>query len=162
MSGQRPIFNNDITLRASVEGGYLAFNSGVNRAVDRFILDPNIIRGFEPGGIGPRDAGVTDDSLGGNLFLAARLEAEFPLGLPQELGIRGALFYDIGNLWNLDDANPGGSAVLGEGGSFRHVIGFSILWDTALGPLRFNFTDAIRKETFDRTRAFDLTLSTTF
>ena len=162
LTGERPIFNNDITVRAAIEGGYLAFNGGVNRAVDRFFLDPTIIRGFEPAGLGPRDAGATDDSLGGNLYLAARVEAEFPLGLPEELGIRGALFYDIGNLWDLSDANPLGADVVGESGSFRHVIGFSILWDTALGPLRFNFTDAIRRESFDRTRSFDLTLSTSF
>ena len=50
----------------------------------------------------------------------------------------------------------------GEGGSFRHVIGVSILWDTPVGPLRFNFTDAIKKEDFDRDQSFDLTLSTSF
>ena len=162
LSGQRFIFNNDITLRGSIEGGYLAWSGGVNRAPDRFILDPSIIRGFETAGIGPRDAGPTDDALGGNLYVAARVEAEFPLGLPEELGIRGAVFYDIGNLWDLSDANPGGAAVVGEDGSFRHVIGFSILWDTVLGPLRFNFSDAIKKETFDREQRFDLTISTTF
>ena len=86
----------------------------------------------------------------------------FPLGLPEELGIRGALFYDVGNLWDLSDANPTNAAVLGEDGSFRHVIGFSILWDTAIGPLRFNFTEALQAEDFDRERSFDLTLSTQF
>jgi outer membrane protein insertion porin family len=44
----------------------------------------------------------------------------------------------------------------------RHVIGIGILWDTPVGPLRFNFTDALRKETYDREQTFDLTLSTTF
>ena len=162
IEGQRQFRNSDITLRGSLEGGYLAFSDGVNRAVDRFFLDSSIIRGFEPAGIGPRDAADTDDALGGNLYVAARLEAQFPLGLPEELGIRGALFYDIGNLWDLSDANPGNAAVLGEGGSFRQVIGFGLLWDTAIGPLRFNFTEAFDKETFDKERTFDLTISTQF
>ncbi|MEP1538273.1 MAG: outer membrane protein assembly factor BamA [Paracoccaceae bacterium] len=162
VSGQRLAFNEEVTLRATLEGGHLAWRDGDSRGVDRFLLDPSIIRGFEPGGIGPRDAGTTDDALGGNIYVAARVEAEFPLGLPEELGIRGALFYDVGNLWDLDDANPTNAAVLGEGGSFRHVIGFSILWDTAIGPLRFNFTEALVAEDFDKERSFDLTLSTRF
>ncbi|WP_298836063.1 outer membrane protein assembly factor BamA [uncultured Roseobacter sp.] len=161
--GERRVFNEEITLRASLEGGALSFGSGTNRAVDRFLLDTNIIRGFEPGGIGPRDLSVSgEDPLGGNLYLAARFEAEFPLGLPEELGIQGGLFYDVGNLWDLADVNTVGGNIVGESGSFRHVIGFSILWNTPLGPLRFNFSEAIKKEDFDRDQTFELTLSTTF
>ncbi|MEL7097771.1 MAG: outer membrane protein assembly factor BamA [Pseudomonadota bacterium] len=160
---QTKIFNEEVTLRATLEGGALAWNGGVNRTIDRFVLDPSIIRGFEPGGIGPRDqSGTANDALGGNLYIAARFEAEFPLGLPEEYGIMGAVFYDVGNLWDLDGANLAGGTVVGESGSFRHVIGFSILWDTPVGPLRFNFTDAIKKEAFDREQSFDLTLTTRF
>ncbi|MEP5632916.1 MAG: outer membrane protein assembly factor BamA [Tateyamaria sp.] len=163
--GQRLAFNNDVTLRATLEGGILSsFNSGTNRTVDRFSVGPNILRGFEPGGIGPRDLDTSGDSdpLGGNLYLAARFEAEFPLGLPEELGVRGGLFYDVGNLWDLDGVDLSGGNVVGEGGSFRHVIGFSIFWDTAVGPLRLNFTNALVKEDFDEEQTFDLTISTTF
>ncbi|MEO0389769.1 MAG: outer membrane protein assembly factor BamA [Pseudomonadota bacterium] len=161
--GQTTVFNEEVTLRATLEGGALTWRGGANRTTDRFLLNPNIIRGFETGGIGPRDlSGGSSDALGGNLYLAARFEAEFPLGLPEEYGIMGAVFYDVGNLWNLDDANLSGGSVVGEGGSFRHVIGFSVLWDTPVGPLRFNFTDALKKETFDREQKFDLTLSTRF
>lgn len=163
VTGQRTAFNEDVTLRATLEAGALAWSGGDNRTIDRFILNSSVIRGFEPGGIGPRDTTATDsNALGGNLYVAARFEAEFPVGLPSELGIRGALFYDVGNLWNLDDANLAGGSVVGEGGSFRHVIGFGVLWDTAIGPLRFNFTDAVRKEDFDREQSFDLTISTRF
>jgi outer membrane protein insertion porin family len=164
--GQRRAFNGDLVLRATVEGGALAFSGGANRATDRFVLTPGILRGFEPGGIGPRDTTATgtdnDDGLGGNLYFAARLEAEFPLGLPEEYGINGAIFYDIGNLWNLNDVNTDGGAVIGEASSLRHVIGFGLLWSTPVGPLRFNFTDALRKETWDREQSFDFTLSTSF
>lgn len=162
--GQKRAFNGDLILRATLEGGALAFNSGVNRAADRFILSPEFIRGFEPGGIGPRDTTGTGDgdALGGNFYVAARFEAEFPLGLPEEYGIRGALFYDVGNLWDLSDVNLAGGNAVGESGSFRHVIGFGLMWDTPIGPLRFNFTNALSKEDFDQEQSFDLTLSTTF
>lgn len=161
--GQTKVLSEEVTLRATLEGGALSFSGGTNRAVDRFLLNTNIIRGFEPGGIGPRDLSVSgEDPLGGNLYVAARFEAEFPLGLPEEYGITGGLFYDVGNLWDLSDVNVTGGNIVGEGGSFRHVIGFAILWNTPVGPLRFNFTDALRKEDFDRDQSFELTLSTTF
>ena len=161
---QTRVFNEEVTLRASFEGGALSWSGNTaSRIVDRFILGPAIMRGFEPAGIGPRDqSGGANDALGGNLYAVARFEAEFPLGLPEELGIRGGLFYDIGNLWDLDGANTTGGTIVGEGGSFRQVIGLSIFWDTPIGPLRFNFTHALSKETFDNEQTFDFTLSTTF
>ena len=92
----------------------------------------------------------------------ARFEADFPLGLPEEIGIRGGVFYDIGNLWDLSDVNTTGGNIVGADGSFRHVIGFALFWDTPIGPLRFNFTHALEKEAFDKEQTFDFTLSTTF
>ncbi len=161
--GETRVLSEEITLRASLEGGALSWGSGTNRAVDRFLNNTNIIRGFEPGGIGPRDLSLSDeDPLGGNFYVAARFEAEFPIGLPEEYGIQGGLFYDVGNFWDLSDVNTAGGTIVGEGGSFRHVIGFAILWDTPVGPLRFNFTEALQKEDFDRDQSFELTLSTTF
>ncbi|WP_415920418.1 outer membrane protein assembly factor BamA [Tateyamaria sp. SN6-1] len=162
--GQRRIFNEEVTLRATLEGGLLAWSSGTNRTIDRFFVGPQILRGFEPGGIGPRDLSTPGDSdpLGGNIYVAARFDMEFPLGLPEEIGLRGGVFYDIGNLYNLDDVDLTGGNIVGESGSFRHVIGFSLFWDTAIGPLRFNFSNALRKEDFDEEQSFDLTLSTQF
>ncbi len=161
--GQQLVFGEEVTLRATLEGGMLNWNSGSNRTIDRFLLNPNIMRGFEPAGIGPRDnSGSESNALGGNLYAVARFEAEFPLGLPEEYGIRGGVFYDVGNLWDLDGADLSGGSIVGEDGSFRHVIGFAILWDTPIGPLRFNFTEALEKEDFDEEQSFDLTISTRF
>jgi outer membrane protein insertion porin family len=161
---QTTVLNEEVTLRASLEGGALAWRgTNPSRSVDRFVLGPSIMRGFEPGGIGPRDqSGGADDPLGGNLYAVARLEAEFPLGLPEEIGLTGGLFYDIGNLWDLDGADTTGGTIVGAGGSTRQVIGFSLFWDTAIGPLRFNFSHALEKESFDRDQSFDFTLRTQF
>ena len=163
VTGEKRIFNEDVTLRATLEGGALAWQSGTNRVVDRFLLGTNIIRGFEPGGIGPRDVGTdTNDPLGGNLYVAARFEAEFPLGLPEEYGISGGVFYDVGNLWDLDDVNFNGGNILGEDGSFRHVVGVSLFWETPVGPLQFNFSKALQSEDFDEEQSFEITLRTQF
>ncbi|NNE51700.1 MAG: outer membrane protein assembly factor BamA [Sulfitobacter sp.] len=161
--GERKIYNEDVTLRATLEGGALSWSSGNNRVLDRFILSPSIMRGFEPGGIGPRDVGGgADDTLGGNLYVVARFEAEFPLGLPEEYGISGGVFYDVGNLWDLSDVNINGGSIVGESGSFRHVIGFSVFWETPVGPLQFNVSKALKSETFDKEQNFEITLRTQF
>jgi len=158
--GQQRLFNGDVVLRATIEGGALSVSGGANRMVDRFILTPAILRGFEPGGIGPRDG--LGETLGGNLYMAARFDAEFPLGLPDEYGLSGALFYDLGNLWGLDGVDTTLPVTPGDIKGLRHVIGLGILWKTPVGPLRFNFTEALKLENYDLEQNFDFTLSTIF
>jgi outer membrane protein insertion porin family len=154
------VMNEEVTLRAIFEGGAVTSLGGnVTRVTDRFFGNGKI-RGFEPNGIGPRDLGATnDDALGGNLFAVARFEADFPLGLPEEYGITGGAFFDVGSVWSLD--NNGGGAV---DDSFipRATVGLSVFWTTPIGPLRFNFSHAVKKESYDKEQTFDLTISTKF
>ncbi|OYX45630.1 MAG: outer membrane protein assembly factor BamA [Rhodobacterales bacterium 32-67-9] len=158
-SYQMKAFREEVTLRAEVEGGAVVTSGGDSRLVDRFTGNGKI-RGFEPNGVGPRDLTVTNqDAVGGNFFAVARLEAEFPLGLPEEYGITGGLFADVGSVWGLDNTLGG---VIDDDMHLRSSIGFSIFWDTALGPLRFNFSKAIGKESYDLEQNFDLTVSTRF
>ncbi len=160
---EKKILNEEVTLRATLEGGAVAWSSGANRVVDRFVIGPSIMRGFESGGIGPRDQSAGfDDALGGNLYVVAKFEAEFPVGLPEEYGISGGVFYDVGNLWDLSDVNTTGGTIVGEDGSFRHVIGVSLFWETPVGPLQFNVSKALKKEDFDKEQKFEVTLRTDF
>lgn len=159
---QRRVWNEEVTLRASLEGGALNYSSGSSRVTDRFFLGPRRMRGFTLDGIGPRErdpANNIDDALGGEMYAVARFEAEFPLGLPEEVGITGGVFYDAGSLWSLEDTN---SDVLYEDFSLRQTIGFSVFWDTPIGPLRFNFSEALEKRPHDEAQNFDLTISTDF
>lgn len=153
-------FGDDIMLRAEFEGGMLSsFSGDPTRVTDRYFGNGKI-RGFDFNGLGPRDLTSADDeALGGTKYAVARFEAEFPLGLPEEYGIRGGVFADVGSIWGLDYDLAG---KVDDGFNLRAVIGFSIFWDTAIGPLRFNFTDAIQKESYDREQSFDLTISTRF
>lgn len=154
------VMNEEVTLRAVFEGGAItSLGDNNTRVTDRYFANGKI-RGFEPNGIGPRDLAATDDdALGGNLFAVARFEADFPLGLPEEYGITGGAFMDIGSVWSLD--NDGGGAV---DDSFipRATVGVSVFWTTPIGPLRFNFSHALKKEDYDREQTFDLTVSTRF
>ncbi len=76
------------------------------RIVDNFNLGPTLVRGFAPGGLGPRDItnpGVNNwgNSLGGTQFVGASVEADFPIwGIPRDIGLRGAVFADAGTLFD--------------------------------------------------------------
>ena len=153
------LFSEELTLRATLEGGNLSYADNDSRVTDRFFLGSRILRGFDAGGIGPRDA-ATGDALGGNTFAVARLEAEFPLGLPEEYGISGGVFLDHGSVWDVGETF--GADVLYDDYTARTVAGVSIFWNTPVGPLRFNFTEALDAQDEDETKTFDVTISTQF
>ena len=158
---QRDIMNEEVTIRAILEGGFIASQGGTTRVTDRFFLSSNQLRGFSARGVGPRDTGAANaDVLGGNKYAVLRLEADFPLGLPEEYGISGGVFADFGSLWDLDDT--AGAAVVDDSFELRSSVGFSIFWDTPIGPLRLNFAKPIEKNALDDENTFDITISTQF
>jgi len=158
---ERKVFNEEVTLRAELEGGAIAARSGGTLTVlDRF-NGYNVVRGFEANGWGPRDL-VTDDALGGKFYAAVRLETEFPLGFPEEYGLHGGLFWDTGSLWGLNNVSGASGSTVDDGSHLRSAVGFSLFWDSAIGPLRLNFSRAIKKEDYDKEQNFDLTISTKF
>lgn len=159
---QRDIMNEEVTLRAIIEGGNIqSLGDGVTRVTDRFFLSSRQLRGFSGRGVGPRDTGAADsDVLGGNSFFSLRLEADFPLGLPEEYGISGGVFFDAASLWDLD--NTAGVVTVDDGFELRTAIGVSIFWSTPIGPLRLNFAQPLEKNPLDDTNTFDITISTQF
>ena len=59
------------------------------------------MRGFAPGGMGPRDISdlinLAGNGLGGTTYFGGSAEIQFPIfGLPKEVGLKGALFADAG------------------------------------------------------------------
>jgi outer membrane protein insertion porin family len=164
---QTTAFNGDVTLRASVEGGAL-YGADNTRAHHRFALTSRQFRGFDPYGIGPREVSLGDggatinDGLGGKFFAVARFEAEFPLGLPEEYGISGGVFYDVGSLWGADGTAAPGNTLLYNDFTLRQTVGVSLFWTTPIGPLQFNWSRAVSKEAFDDEQNFNLTIRTEF
>ena len=60
-------------------------------------------------------------------------------------------------------AAAGAAGVVGDdSGAFRHVVGLSLFWDTPIGPLRFNFSKALKKESFDREQTFNVSIRSQF
>lgn len=159
---ERRVLNEEVTLRAIFEGGMInSLGDESSRVTERFFANGKI-RGFSPNGIGPRDlTAVNEDALGGNIFAVARFEADFPLGLPEEYGITGGAFFDVGSVWSLDEVAGTGGPV-DDSMNLRSALGLTVFWNTPIGPLRFNFSKALIKEDYDDEQNFDLTISTKF
>ena len=129
---------------------------------DRYFLGGDTLRGFETAGIGPRDLTTTKaDALGGNYFYRGTAELAFPLGLPEEMGIKAHAFSDVGSLWEADATPLPGETFVDES-SVRWSAGAGLSWRSPLGPLRVDFAVPIVKEDFDKTQQFRLSFGTRF
>jgi outer membrane protein insertion porin family len=174
-------------------GDMLGLSKGPNgesnyvRMLDDFKVGPNVVRGFQPAGIGPRDItpGTAGDSLGGTYYWGASLEVQYPFYfLPKDSGFRGAVFVDSGAEWGykgetswpsngevngLITTSTGVSYVCGncalqfaDTAAPRLSVGASLIWDSPFGPLRFDFAYPILKQAYDRTQWFQFGGGTRF
>ena len=149
----------DVVLLGALGAGHIVgFGSDSLRVADHFFQGGETIRGFDTRGIGPRDA-ITRESLGGQTYANATAEVQFPIGvLPRAYGVRGALFAEAGTLFGNDFP----STTTLDDSSIRASVGASIIWDSPFGPLRADFSHALRKESYDRTQFFRFGISTKF
>jgi len=163
-------------------GNILGLDGQEVRLLDDFKMGPNLVRGFAPAGLGPRDVttGTANDAIGGTMYWGASLEMQYPFYfLPKDAGFRGAIFTDWGSEWGYKGetispstgevgtvSNP--ATINALGGSFvcacgmiyqdspavRASVGASIIWDSPLGPLRFDFAYPFLRTYYDRTQFF--------
>src|ERR1019366_3270690 len=71
----------DIVGRIHVQGGMLnKVGNNERRRLDQLQMGPNLVRGFAPNGIGPRDINPfgTGDALGGTKYWGASAELQMP------------------------------------------------------------------------------------
>jgi outer membrane protein insertion porin family len=175
----RPFFpgllGDDVVASFTMNGGFvLPWGGDSVRINDRFFKGGNSFRGFEVAGIGPRavsrdpDTGelIRGDALGGRLYAVGALEVSFPLGLPEQYGVRGSLFTEFGTLGMLDSADQvdeGTNAVFTvDDLALRASAGLSIFWDSPFGPVRFDFAQAFIREDYDRAEFFRFSTRTGF
>jgi outer membrane protein insertion porin family len=164
----------DVVGVLKVQAGNLSgWGSKDLRMLDHFQMGPNLVRGFAPGGIGPRDMtnGTNNDALGGTMFWGTSVEFQTPLYfLPKEIGIKVATFADAGSVWGYEGPTnwPGVTTEtlqvgLGDASMIRSSVGVGLIWDSPLGPLRFDLAYPLKKycatsigggEVCDRTQIF--------
>jgi outer membrane protein insertion porin family len=154
------------------------------RQLDNFQEGPNLVRGFAPNGIGPRDLTFlsflgTGDALGGTKYWGASYEVQAPFWfLPKEIGLKAAAYVDAGALW--DYQGPTSSPLTGEingliNGRFctcglvfddanvvRTSAGIGLIWASPFGPLRFDYAVPITYGRYDVFEQFKFGGGTTF
>ncbi len=87
-----------------LQGGQInSFGTRQALIINNFNMGPSLVRGFAPSGIGPRDISdpfnIQASALGGTSYYGASAEVDFPIfGLPREIGLKGGIFADAGNL----------------------------------------------------------------
>lgn len=125
---------------------------------ERFFLGGNTLRGFERSGVGPRDTS-TDDALGGNYFYRSSVELTLPVGLPEELGVKGHVFNDVGSLWGIDGTFNSG---VEEGHYIRAAAGVGLSWRSPFGPIRMDLAAPYLDEDYDVDEVFRFSFGTRF
>jgi outer membrane protein insertion porin family len=154
------------------------------RMLDNFQMGPNLVRGFAPNGIGPRDLTFfpftgSGDALGGTKYWGASAELQMPFWfLPKEVGLKGAVYADAGSLW--DYQGPTSYAATGEINGIvngvkcncamvfddtnviRTSVGVGLIWASPFGPLRFDYAIPITQGKYDVVQQFKFGGGTSF
>jgi outer membrane protein insertion porin family len=172
----------DIVGLVHVQSGMLnSIGNNQLRMLDQFQMGPNLVRGFAPNGIGPRDLTFypytgTGDALGGTKYWGASAELQMPFWfLPKEVGLKGAVYADAGSLW--DYQGPTSWAATGEVNSptcptcgmqyddsniVRTSVGVGLIWQSPFGPLRFDYAVPLSKGKYDIVQQFKFGGGTSF
>jgi outer membrane protein insertion porin family len=174
---------------ARFSGGYifpLEDGQGI-RINNRFFRGGSTFRGFDVAGLGPREiVRIVDpttgeviqtrrlNSQGGNAYYQGTFELSLPNIFPEEYGIKSALFTDVGAVGTLrgpdqsptvyftDQSGLPAVRLTKDAASLRASAGLSVFWDSPFGPIRFDFSQILRKEDYDRTETFRFSTSTRF
>jgi outer membrane protein insertion porin family len=172
----------DIVGLIHVQSGLLnSIGNSQLRMLDQFQMGPNLVRGFAPNGIGPRDLTFypytgTGDALGGTKYWGVSAELQMPFWfLPKEVGLKGAVYADAGSLW--DYQGPTSWAATGEVNSptcptcgmqydnsniIRTSVGVGLIWQSPFGPLRFDYAIPLTKGKYDVVQEFKFGGGTSF
>lgn len=124
----------------------------------RFMGGVGVMRGFEYGGIGPRDlSAANQDALGGEAFSAASLQIDTSLARFGAENWTVGAFVDWGSVWGLEDAGAVDDSRLQ-----RSAAGISIGYQLEDLRLQIDISDALSAEDYDVTESVRLSLSARF
>ncbi len=108
------------------------------------------------------------------------MELTVPTFLPEQYGIKAALFTDVGTAGKLDKVDklcsatpfdataaaacPPGTLdpMIKDNLGLRASAGLSVFWRSPMGPIRFDFSHVLAKESYDKTELFRFSTTTNF
>lgn len=158
----------DLILNVGVSSGYiLAFGDETLSTNDRFFKGGGSFRGFKTSGIGPRNTSTTGTpvSVGGEVYGIGTVELRVPNFLPEELGIKTAIFTDVGTVGMVADkpvCAPAPGICIQDDLALRASAGVSVYWNSPFGPVRLDFSQILNQEDYDQTESFRFSAGTKF
>jgi len=144
-----------VTAMGRATGGIISGWGGQDvRLLDLFYKGSETVRGFATAGIGPRDSlSANRDALGGRIYYGSTAELLFQLpGVPQDLGLRGAVFADAGALWSVNRTAAQLPGLAGNTPAPRASVGVGLAWDSPIGALRVDYAYPVLKQPADKTQ----------
>lgn len=161
-------FRKDMILHVfGTAGAIIPWQGDAIRINDRFFKGGDTMRGFEYAGMGPRDTS-TGYALGGQTYAIGTAELGIPNGLPDQYGLKTALFIDVGTLGGVDDRLKVSSTTgapltnIVDDLSLRASAGITIRWKSPMGPVQFDLSQVLSKQSYDKTESFRFSQSTQF
>jgi len=153
----------DYVLKLFGEAGYVkGFGQDV-RINDRFFLGSDTLRGFAYAGVGSRDlTNKTRDALGGNSYVRGSAELSMPIAfMPDDLGVKGHIFSDIGVLGR-NDETPISGEIFKSDQKPRASIGLGMSWNSPFGLIRLDYAYPILKQSYDELEYLHFSFGTRF
>ncbi|MBP7065883.1 MAG: outer membrane protein assembly factor BamA [Ferrovibrio sp.] len=147
----------EVIFNLSGETGQITSFGRRLRLPNRFFIGGDTFRGFATGGVGPRET-VNDKAIGGQYYYVGTAEMTFPLGLPNDFGIRGRVFTDAGSAWGSGESG----ADVRDINSLRVSIGTGVSWKSPFGLIRLDLGFPLLKEEFDETEVFRINFGSRF
>ncbi|MCB0138258.1 MAG: outer membrane protein assembly factor BamA [Caldilineaceae bacterium] len=168
-----PLYEESVVLKLEANAGHMEpFNGKDVPLQDRYFKGSDTFRGFMRSGVGPRQIANdgTVDSIGGTSYAIGTIELNFPLGLPDDWGIEGAVFSDFGTVFGAPEKTVAAgvdgctvaSCTVFDTAELRASIGAGIIWQSPFGPLRFEAAYPIVKASYDETEWFRFSIGTRF
>ena len=134
------------------------------RTLNNFFLGAGNVRGFDRSGVGPRRASGT--SVGGRLYGILSNELRISSQYLKQVGLTPVLFLDTAIVGDSGSDTRRYYAVrndpIRDNFALRISAGFSLLWESPLGPLRFDFADVLLKESYDDEQNFHFQIGVSF
>jgi outer membrane protein insertion porin family len=137
-----------------VTGGYaVGWEEDPVPLFERFYLGgPNSIRSRKLRQVSPTDGSGT--RIGGNSQVLGNVEYLVPLFF----GIRGAFFYDVGNVYGPDVTNGAKFDIT----DLRHAAGIGFRWASPFGPLRVDYGVNLDRRTGEKFGEFHFSVGSPF
>jgi|SRR5579859_1938159 len=170
-------FNKTFILSITASAGDIqAWGGDHVRINNRFYKGGDSFPGFQLAGIGPRDLSLSNggqnNALGGKIYAISSAELTIPTFLPEQYGIKAALFTFLGTEGSLDpfdkrtiDATtglPGLNPLIRDELGLRASTGIRIKWRSPMGPIQFDFSQVLKREPYDITEGFKFSTATRF